>query len=88
MSARTPLKPGRGRGEVIENKALRLRSLPVIPIPADVPDDLIDGALRARGIPHAVYDFIKHNLGTGAALAACLSGTYQRHEHNDGRCCG
>lgn len=69
------------------NPNLRLRSLPVLPIPTEIPEDLIEGMLVARGIPHAVYDFIKHNLGVAAALAACLSGQYRRHEHNDGRCC-
>lgn len=47
------------------------RALPILP--ASATDDVVLQSLKDRGIPVAVYDFIKHNLGIGAALAACLS---------------
>lgn len=44
-----------------------------LPIYQEMPADLIRKALADRGIPVAVYDFIAHNLGKGAALVAILS---------------
>lgn len=48
-----------------------MRALPILP--ASATDETIARALADRGIPVAVYDFIKHNLGKGAALVAILT---------------
>ncbi len=55
-----------------------MKQLPVIPIVNDYPPDIIAKALADRGVPVAVYDFIKHNLGDGAALAAIMVGEYRK----------
>lgn len=52
------------------------------------PRTLVNRSLADRGIPRAVYDFIEYNLGTGAALAACLSGKMRTHDHVPGEHCG
>jgi hypothetical protein len=51
------------------------RQLPVaqmIEITAQI-RELIPKAIRDRGLDPAVYDFIKHNWGEGAALVAMLN---------------
>jgi hypothetical protein len=51
--------------------------------------DVIARVLKERGVPHEVYDFIAHNLGKGAALAAVLVGEYKPPTPPDGPCrCG
>lgn len=65
-------------------------SLPVLESVAAVTDHVqIQKVLADRGVPYAVYDFIKHNLGAGAALAAVLVGKYEPSERGNGKCrCG
>jgi hypothetical protein len=48
---------------------------------------VIQKALKDRGVPQAIYDFIKYNLGEGAALAAVLSGKMREHHHTPGGEC-
>lgn len=46
--------------------------------PGDAPDDLtLTRFLERRHVPRAVFDFIAHNLGTDAAIAAVLVGEYR-----------
>lgn len=40
-------------------------------------EDLVRKALSDRGIPKDVFDFIRYNLGDGAAVAAILVGEYK-----------
>lgn len=62
------------------------RELPVFKTMTDA-RELVNESLRERGIPRAVYDFIEYNLGTGAALAACMAGKMRHHDHVPGEAC-
>jgi hypothetical protein len=62
------------------------RQLPILKTMGDA-RVLVNESLRERGIPRAVYDFIEYNLGTGAALAACMSGKMRVHNHVPGEAC-
>lgn len=64
------------------------RPYPILKYPIDTleKEALVAKALADRGIPRAVFDFIRHNLGDGAAVTAILVGEYRKPEPLKGVC--